>query len=291
MPALSWPVRIGSMSRLFTYACCILGGWFPGFVLGAFRVPEHTLKNDAFWLMASDVPALVGAFIGLIAALVMHHEDAAAAQEKRNAEARARAAAERAGVLALRRLCSESQTAAARLPVVLAQAEIALDRAEDELYVGLYSPFWEAMEEATRRLSAFEDEVRLIESYRTTHQVQARQLTSAAPPFSLGVSVLPDPAATHKRLVRLYRQAQLNPQYAFVYEQRRTSTILIAGFSSLGQAIERLGDTTIDAITHLRTAIDCRLVSIESSLEASISAAAKQTDRGPSGGAAPRWQN
>jgi hypothetical protein len=31
------------------------------------------------------------------------------------------------------------------------------------------------------------------------------------------------------------------------------------------------------AITHLRTAIDCRLVSIESSLEASVTAAAKQT--------------
>lgn len=268
------------MSRLFTYALCIVGGWFPGFVLGAFRVPEHTLKNDAFWLMASDVPALVGAFIGLIAALVMHLEDDAGAQEKahekRNAESRARTDAERARVLALRRLCSESQAAAARLPVVLAQAEIALDRADDELHVGLYSPFWEAMEEATRQLSAFEDDVRLIESRRTTHQMQA-QLTSAAPPFSLGVSVLPDPAATHKRLVRLYRQAQLNRNYAFVYEQRRMSTILIAGFSSLGQAIEGLGDNTIAAITHLRTAVDCRLVSIESSLEASVSAAAKQT--------------
>ena len=147
------------MSRLFTYAWCILCGWFPGFVLGAFRVPKHTLKNDAFWLMASDVPALIGAFIGLIVALVMHLDDATTTQEKRNVEACARAEAERAGLLALRRLCSESQTAAARLPVVLAQAEIALDRAENELYVGRYSPFWEAMEEATRQLSAFEDDV------------------------------------------------------------------------------------------------------------------------------------
>ena len=162
------------------------------------------------------------------------------------------------------------------MPVVLAQAEIALDRAEEQLHIGRYSPFWEAMEEATRQLSAFEDDVRLIESRRSTHQVQARQLTSAAPPFSLGVSVLPDPAATHKRLVMLYNQAQLNPQYALVYEQRRMSTILLAGFSSLGQAIEGLGDRTIDAITHLRTAVDCRLVSIESSLEASATAAAKQ---------------
>jgi DNA anti-recombination protein RmuC len=62
-----------------------------------------------------------------------------------------------------------------------------------------------------------------------------------------------------------------------VYEQRRTNAILIAGFSSLGQAIEHLGDRIVTAISGLAVSLDCRLASLESSLESTANAAAEQS--------------
>ena len=62
-----------------------------------------------------------------------------------------------------------------------------------------------------------------------------------------------------------------------VYEQRRTNAILIAGFSSLGQAIEHLGERIVTAISGLAVSLDCRLASLEASLESTANAAAKQS--------------
>ncbi|MGC9970224.1 MAG: hypothetical protein ABSE56_06515 [Bryobacteraceae bacterium] len=201
---------------------------------------------------------------------------AAALAELRRAEA-AKTAARAAALAELRRLAAEAQSGANSLPIILGEAEMTLDRARDELRSGLYSPFWEALEVATARLGVFHQTLSLIESRKTTYHAQAAQLGGDAPAFSLGVSVLPDPAATHRRLITLYREAQLNPDHAKVYEQRRTNAILIAGFTSLEQAIEGIGDRVVDAISSLAASSDCRLASLESSLESAANAAAEQS--------------
>jgi hypothetical protein len=192
------------------------------------------------------------------------------------AEAAAKAAARAAALATLRRLAAEAQAAAGSLPIILGEAEIMVDRAQDELRQQVYSPFWEAMEEAASKLGAFQEALSLIDARRSTYRTQAAHLGGNVPPFTLGVSVLPDPTATNTRLNLLYRKAQSNPDYAKVYEQHRTNTILIAGFRSLGQAIERLGNRIVDEVSSLATSMDCRLASLELSLESAAAAAAEQ---------------
>lgn len=204
-----------------------------------------------------------------------------AAEEERERERLAAevaaAATARANALArLAQLVAQAQAAARSLPIILGDAEITLDRAHDELRSLLPSPFWEAMEEVLASLNTFQQALSVIEASRSAYRTQAAQLGGSVPEFTLGVSVLPDPAATHRRLNRLYREAQALDRFPIVYEQRRTNAILIAGFRSLGQAIERLGDRIVDEVSRLAVSMDCRLASLESSLESAAAAAAEQ---------------
>jgi len=200
----------------------------------------------------------------------------AARAAARVAEAAARAAAREAAMARLRQLTAEARSAACSLSITLGEAEIILDRAEAELTSQLPSPFWEAVEEALAKLRAFQQALWVIRENGTAYATQAAQLEGDVPEFALGISVLPDPAATHQRLNRLYRKAQAIPHFSIVYEQRRTTATLIAGFRSLGQAIERLGARIVAEIGSLACSLDCSLASLESSLECSAAAAAEQ---------------
>lgn len=201
------------------------------------------------------------------------------AEVARKAAARAAAAAARAATLAqLQRLILEAERAAASLPIILGEAELTLHRAEEELRSHLPSPFWEAMEEAVANLQAFQGALSIIEARRAEYSAQASKLGGGVPGFRLGVSVLPDPTGTQSRLTHLYRQAQaIVPHFPMVYEQRRTTSTLVTGFRSLGQAVERLGDRIADEIGSLATSLGFHLDSLEKSLESSAAAAAEQS--------------
>lgn len=203
--------------------------------------------------------------------------EAAAHRARLDAEASALAKSRAVALARLRQSVADAQGAAGSLPITLGEVEITLDRAQDELESGLYSPFWEALEAATAKLGELERTLSLIDERRTEYRAQAELLGSDTPEFSLGIAVLPDPAATHGRLIALYRRAQSNPHFAMVYEQRRTNAILIAGFNSLGQTIEHLGGRIVTAITGLAASVNCRLASLESSLESAANAAAEQS--------------
>ncbi|HEV8597934.1 MAG TPA: hypothetical protein VGQ69_01085, partial [Gemmatimonadales bacterium] len=73
---------------------------------------------------------------------------------------------------------------------------------------------------------------------------------------------------------------------ANIYEQRRTSakvdrtnTILIAGFTSFNDAVERLGDRVTASLDDLGERISYDLGDLQSALEASAQATAHQRDQ------------
>ncbi len=229
--------------------------------------------------------AILGAVIGaVVGAAVGYHKDielrekngelrAIRERERIQAEANAKATAHAKALVELRHMTVESQRIASSLPVILSEVEIALDRAEYEFASGLYSPFWEAMDNATALVQSFDHALTSLKIKRMEYLEQASGIGREAPPFSIGVTVLPDPANTRQRMIALYRQAQKDRYFAIVYEQRRTNEILTAGFRSLGQAIEGLTDRVADAIRELSVSLDCRLVSLESSLESTAAVA------------------
>ncbi len=191
-------------------------------------------------------------------------KDARLAQEEyqrnQNAIARARALSN------ISELVSNSQLSAAKLPLILSDAEFS---------EGVYSPFWEAMEGAVQSLSEFNKTIRFIEAAQQRHALEAPPLAPDAVSFSLGVRVLPNPSATNQRMKALYRKAQKDPHFAQIYEQRRTNAILIEGFRSLGDALIYLGDRIESELRSLGDTIAFRLSDIESSIRES----SKQMER------------
>ncbi len=204
-------------------------------------------------------------------------------EARRAAEARRQHDDLQRRIFAVRSLCSEAQSGALSLPTTLTWAELDLDRAEAELSKHRYSPFWEATESATAKLNVFDQTLRMIAERRVLHQQRNTAIGELAPVFSLGQAILPDPAATHARLLALYLRAQENPDFANIYEQRRiaakldqTNAILVAGFRSLHHAIQDLGDRMVDSISQLQESIEFHLESIQASLESAAAATAEQ---------------
>ena len=173
-------------------------------------------------------------------------------------------------------LVSSAQTSAANLPLSISEAELSLDLAEREFSEGLYSPFWEAMENAVHNLSLFDKTLRTIEAAQQQHAIEAPPLAPDAVSFSLGVTLLPNPSATNQRMKALYRKAQKDPHFAQIYEQRRTNAILIEGFRSLGDALNYLGDRIESELHSLSDHLDFRLSDIESALRDSSNQMEKQ---------------
>lgn len=190
-----------------------------------------------------------------------------------------RRAAERAQALAqVAELVYSAQEAVARLPIILAKAEFALDRAEQELADNVPSSFWEAMETSAQLLGNFDATIRLIDAALSRHASLAPPLKPNALDFSLGVSLLPDASRTAGRMNNLYRQAQrkVDGNFAMIYEQRRNTASMIQGFKSLGEAFTNLGDRLEAALGSLGDQVDFRLTDIESALRDSAESIAEQ---------------
>ena len=95
-----------------------------------------------------------------------------------------------------------------------------------------------------RKLGAVDDSIKLIADRSNQYKTLVKSYKGQPPPFPV------DPASAHRlgmatttasRLQTVVRKAQRNFQFATIYEQRKTSAILIAGFGSLGEAIHGLG--------------------------------------------------
>ena len=163
-------------------------------------------------------------------------------------------------------LVSSGQIAVASLPLSLAAAQSALDTAEKEFSEGLYSPFWEAMEEATQYLNLFNDTLAKIDMLHKQYIQKADRLGLNRKKFSLGSNLLPDPTPAQNRVTALYRKAQKISDFAQIYELRRNTSAVIAGFRSLGDAIYSLSSSIKTELQSLQSSLDFQLTDINSAL-------------------------
>lgn len=166
-------------------------------------------------------------------------------EEARRAEAQRLAAEQQGYENQLLSACRESLVAFEDIPKHLLTAEELLDTAESEFKEGVFSPFWDSIEKTAAKLGAVDSNIQLIADRSHQYQLASSHYRNMAPPFPV------DPASAQRvraasgtaaRLRGIVRTAQRNFQFATIYEQRKTNSILVAGFTSLGEAIDGLGN-------------------------------------------------
>lgn len=129
------------------------------------------------------------------------------------------------------------------LPKLLASAEKHLDQAEVDFADGAFAPFWNSIEEAAKTLGSFDEGIHHIKDNLSKYSELIRKYDDTPPQFSLApqsVAKLSVGTATAERMKAIVRTAQRNFQFATIYEQRKTNQILVAGFTNLAEALDRM---------------------------------------------------
>lgn len=175
------------------------------------------------------------------------------AAEKRKADEQASCA------MRIQSACRDSLAAYENIPKSLMTAEELLVTADSEFQEGAFSPFWDSVERAMSQLGAVDSSIRLIADRSSQYKALTVSYLGAPPPFPVD----PDSArrlgtandtAAHLQLI--VRKAQRNFQFATIYEQRKTNTLLIAGFTNLADAIHGVGAQLEESVNLLGDRID-----------------------------------
>lgn len=138
------------------------------------------------------------------------------------------------------------------LPGEITNAESAIDEAEREFTEGAFAPFWDAIERAVNSLARFDLGVQQLLGQFNNCKNEIRRLEAAPQTVQFDVKAIPDAADASTRLQKMVHRAQKDFQFATIYEQRKTNQLLVAGFSSLGQALSIMNDritSSIDALS------------------------------------------
>ncbi len=150
----------------------------------------------------------------------------------------------------------------------LASARLTLDKAEVEFSQGYFSPFWSRIEESLKQFAAFEADVSRIQANRSRFYSLKSELRLSGLAFPVVMSDQQAVRAFNARLDALTRSAHRDFQFSSIYEQRRTSSILIQGFANLGDAIDRLGDRVESSVETLYTSLSNSVADLEESVTA-----------------------
>jgi hypothetical protein len=157
------------------------------------------------------------------------------------------------------------------IPKHLMMAEELLDQAERDFEEGAFSPFWSSVEKAAVRLAACDNCVRLISQNSEMYARLTQQYRGMPPSFPIQVESVRGMAAartTSDRIGAVVRKAQSNFQFATIYEQRKTNQLLAAGFTTLAEALDGMGQRIVSSISELSETMGAALRGVEEQLQA-----------------------
>ncbi|MBP6874709.1 MAG: hypothetical protein KBD56_01410 [Candidatus Eisenbacteria bacterium] len=145
------------------------------------------------------------------------------------------------------------------LPRLLENATASLDKAEHEFSEGVFAPFWDAIENAATLLAVFHGHISKISDAARRHTDLSMKLEGKDGPFPVRIGSVPDARGVAERLRMLVRRAQREPTFAAIYEMRKTNQLLVAGFSSLGEALSNLGEVIAGSQAELAASLTATL--------------------------------
>jgi len=147
-------------------------------------------------------------------------------------------------------------------------ADVALDRAEDEFAERAFAPFWDAVESAVNDLAQTDKAICGISANYTSYQADTGKLDSPVPAFDVETASLPSVTSIAERMHRIVREAQKDFQFSTIFEQRKTNQLLVLGFGTLASAIGEMRSRIEMSLYELETALsDSADMARESSAE------------------------
>lgn len=149
-----------------------------------------------------------------------------------------------------------------------------LNHAETEHKEGAFVAFWEHIESATHSINVarmcHEATQKNAETY--SNKLEEYEASGHPPIFSVSCLVFEKTRAelleTAQRMKNLSYKAQKDYKFATIYEQRRNTSTLVEGFSSLNDAIQHMGDRIVNAVESLEDVFHGGLGQLSASLSA-----------------------
>jgi hypothetical protein len=142
-----------------------------------------------------------------------------------------------------------SEEVASRAPQRLANASAWLHHAEAAFAANAYSPFWDALERAGLQLRSLNDDLRLLAVNRDLYYTKLDGEMHTFPRFP--DFHFPDPTPVIEQLCRLERMGQTNHQFASIWEERATRSVLLAGFATLQEGLAAVGTSLAEVLERL----------------------------------------
>ena len=130
-----------------------------------------------------------------------------------------------------------------------------------------FTPFWDSVEEGVDLLKQFNQRVGLINTSAKQYYQLLEGRDHSFPPFPVKSDRIPNPDALVRKLSQVIAVAHRDFQFASIYEQRKTTSAVVAGFRSMQEAITRLGEDIVSSISSLQDSLDSGLHAIHSQLE------------------------
>jgi hypothetical protein len=132
-----------------------------------------------------------------------------------------------------------------------------LDHAETEYRASAFAPFWDAVEQSALALGNYNNNIQRLNSMASNYYGSLRGRSHSFPVFD--ESGVPDSTAQIRRFQKVLRQGQTDFKFANIWEHRATRDAVVAGFRSLGDAVNGLEGALASSVGQLRDTISSGL--------------------------------
>lgn len=149
---------------------------------------------------------------------------------------------------------------------LLHDAGLFLDQSDQFFTERAFTPFWDSIEAAMGMLRKFNDRVHLINTSAKQYYSFLEGREHTFPSFPVKSSEIPSPDPFVQRLQQTIARAHRDFQFASIYEQRKTTSAVVAGFRSMQEAITYLRNDIVSSITNLQDSLDSGLNTISSEI-------------------------
>jgi len=141
-----------------------------------------------------------------------------------------------------------------------------MSRAEQLFVEKAYVSFWDSIEEVLELLKKINNRARSIQASAKEYYGQLEGREHTFPAFPVKSADVPNANGIVQRLTQAIDVANRDFQFASIYEQRKTTRAIVAGFRNMQEAITGLRNDIVSSISDLQYSLDSGLQAVRSEI-------------------------